>query len=101
MLAIEIGIFKRPSKHLAQYANPPHPKPNFIACIAFPDADYVLRNFRADTLDGILSQMGSLLRADAEIIARWFADHDTWFSLREVSDEQLDHLLRTGLTQSN
>ena len=96
MLRLETDIFKRPHRHLAQYASPPLPPPNFMACIAFQDSTSVLRNFRANDLQGIIAQMGSVLLPDADNLYRWFAEHDTWFCIREVPDEEFESLLRIG-----
>src|SRR5882757_6833557 len=86
MPQIEIDIFKRPDKYLIQCANPPQPRPVFIACVAVIGSAYILRNFRADDLSGIISQLAPILDSDVEDLSKWFTEHKTWFAVRDVSE---------------
>ena len=89
MLRIEIDIFEKPHKLLAQWANPSKPPAPFMAVLAFENATSVFQNFRSDTLDGIIDQLSPILDRDADKIHEWFSSgHRVWSSLREVTDHE-------------
>ena len=88
-MRIEIDIFEKPAKLLAQWASPPKPPVPFMAVLAFENATSVFQNFRSDTLDGIIGQLSPILDRDADKIHEWFSSgHRVWSSLREVTDHE-------------